>query len=139
MGNYQMSDDNISNYLAGGVDSKAHPLDRFTHKVVTNLLMRGAIPWLVSCLEKYTEEEFHMRMADPYFDFIDDWWSHHPKRYEAFIRGAKKMRHRFNFDVAAITDRVIFVLGQKAGWTVYPQEVNKLRDTIQRVGEEIYS
>lgn len=133
-----MSDD-ITNYLAGAVNTKQHPLDRFTDKLVTNLLHKLAIPWLVSCLEKYSEEEFHMRMADPYFDFIDDWYSNHPKKYNAFIKGAKKMRHRFTFDVQGITSRVIFVIESKSGWKVYDYEVPKLRDTIMRVGEEIYS
>ena len=80
-----------------------------------------------------------MRMSDPYFDFIDDWWSNHPKKYEGFIKGARKMRHRFNFDVEAITNRVIYVIEKNSGWHIYPTEYSKLRDTIQKVGEEIYS
>lgn len=134
-----MTSDDITNYLAGAADNNQHPLDRFTKKIVTNLLSRYCVPWLVSCLEKYSETEFHMRMSDPYFDFIDDWYSNHPKKYNTFIAVAKKMRHRFNYDVAAITERVIFVLGQKAGWQVYDYEKTKLWDTVQRVGEEIYS
>lgn len=133
-----MSDD-IANYLASAAGTKQHPLDRFTNKIVTNLLMRYCIPWLASCLEKYTEEEFHMRMADIYFDFIDDWYSNHPGKYNAFIKGAKKMRHRFTYDPEAITQRVIFILENRGGWHVYDYEVPKLRDTILRVGEEIYS
>src|SRR5215831_16428270 len=123
-----MSDDNLANYLAGAANTKSHPLDRFTNRIVTNMLMKFCIPWLSSCLQKYSETEFHMRMSDPYFDFIDDWYSNHPNKYNAFIKAARKMRHRYTYDPEAVTQRVRYVLETRAGWTVYDHELIKLRD-----------
>jgi hypothetical protein len=48
------------------------------------------------------------------------------------------MKDSFNFDVDEITGRVIMLLAAK-GWTVYDWEAVKLKETIQKVKEEIYS
>lgn len=130
--------DDLANYLAGGAESK-HPLDRFTQKVITNLLMHYCIPWLTSCLQKYPESYFHQKMVDPRWDFIADWKLNHADKYPKFIAGARKLRHRFTFDTDAVTDRVVNSIKLKAGWTIHPYEYILLRDVVDRVRQEIYS
>ena len=133
------SDDRLAEYLAGAAQPGTHALDRFTHKVITNLLMHYCIPWLAHCLSSYSEAEFHAKMMDPSWDFITDWKINHADKYPRFINGARRLRHRFTFDVDAITERVVGSIRMQAGWQVYPYEYIILRDTIERVKGEIYA
>ena len=41
-----MSDDKISDYMAEGVGSKQHPLDRFVKRFVKSVINSFVIPWL---------------------------------------------------------------------------------------------
>lgn len=134
-----MSDDELAGYLSGAAQDNTHPLDRFTQRVITNLLMHYCIPWLVSCIEKYPESYFHQKMLDPSWDFIMDWKINHADKYPRFINGARKLRHRFRFDTDAITDRVIHTIQARAGWTIKSYEYILLKDVIERVRQEIYS
>ena len=133
------NDENLADYLSGAVSpGKQHALDRFTQKVVTNLLMHYCIPWLASCLTRYSEADFHAKMADPSWDFVYDWEINHKDRFHKFIAGARRLRHRFVFDVDAITERVVGSIRMKAGWQIYPYEYMILQDTISRVRDLIY-
>ena len=131
-----MSEEETAGYLAEGVNKKGHPLDRFVKRVVTNILIHYAVPWLTECLSKYSNADFHQKMMLG-FDFISDWKMNHPERYEKFIKGAKKMKDSFNFDVDEITNRIVLLLGSK-GWIVYDWEAGRLRQTIYQVKLEIY-
>ena len=133
-----MSED-LAKYLAQGASTPKHPLDRFTNRIVTNLLMRYCVPWLEACLTKYSEYDFHMRMLDPSFDFVNDWYTNHPKKYRSFLSGARKLRHRFTFDTDQVLQRVMYAIQVKSGLNIYPSEVIRLRDTIDMVRMEIYS
>ncbi len=133
-----MSDDRLADYLAGAAQPGTHALDRFTHRVITNLLMHYCIPWLAHCLTTYSEADFHARMLDPSFDFISDWRLNHADRYPKFVAGARRLRHRFRFDVDAITERVATSISTQAGWQIYPFEYLILHSTISRVKDEIY-
>lgn len=134
-----MSDDeHLASYLSSAVQPGQHALDKFTQKVVTNLLMYYCIPWLASCLTRYSEADFHAKMADPTWDFITDWQVNHGERFDKFIKGARRLRHRFVFDVDAITERVAGSIQMKAGWRIFPFEYLILHDTISRVRNQIY-
>lgn len=128
--------DDICNYLSSGFKAK-HPLDTFVSRIVNRILMDYLTPWLVECLEKYSNEDFHQKMAAN-FDFIADWKLNHPRRYSMFIKGGRRFRNRIDFDKAAILERVVKIL-MNNGWTVYPEEVFKLGKTIRTVMQEIDS
>lgn len=125
----------IGEYLSQGFH-KTHPLDRFVSGVVNKILTNYVVPWLVECLSKYTEIDFHIKMSQN-FDFISDWQINHPKKYNMFIRGGRKFKERVRFDTDEILARVVTIL-ENNGWTVYPSEMNKLRYTIQQVRMQIY-
>ena len=110
-----MSDHDLADYLTQGAQDRKHPLDRFTNKIVTSLLMRYCIPWLAHCLSTYSESDFHSRMSDPFFDFINDWKMNHPDKYPKFIHGARKLRHRFTFDTEQVLGRIMYVVQFKSG------------------------
>lgn len=135
-----MTQDDLAKYLAGGLTSdRMHPLDKFTHNLITNIIYKLVIPWFVYVIQKYDEMYFHQKMLDPSWDFITDWKINHYERYGKMIRYSRKFRHRFHFDTDEVLNRVLGALRAEAGWTIYDHEILKLRDTIDRVRIEIYS
>src|SRR5437899_549772 len=137
MGIMSRDDERLADYLSSGTQVGTHALDKFTQNIVTNLLMHYCIPWLTHCVTRYSEQDFHRKMADPTWDFIMDWQINHADRYPKFIAGARKLRHRFVFNTDVITERVVGSIKMKAGWQIYPYEYMILRDTIERVRNEI--
>lgn len=132
-----MAYDGWGDYLADGMKTQSnHPIDRFVRRFVKNMLTEFALPWLGDCLTKYSEAEFHQKMAEG-FDFISDWQLNHKYKYSMFIKGARRMRNKFEFDVNDITSRVVQLLNQ-AGWQVYDFEYNNLWVTINNVKASIY-
>jgi hypothetical protein len=132
-----MRDKDLANFMTDGVQPKTHALDRFVRKFVNTLVNSFVVPWLASCLAKYSEYDFHARMQDPQFDFIADWKTNHPDKYPAFIRKAQKLKHNIDFNENEITDRIVRILNEQ-GWTVYAFERDKLLSTVVRVKGEIY-
>lgn len=130
-----MSDDDkdLAKYLGEAVKKDSHPLDLFVRKVVNNILLEFCIPWLTECLEKYTEQDFHDRMNDTLFDFVDDWKTNHAKWFRAFIFGARRLRHAYDWDSKAITERVVAVLTQRQGWTISENEYVRLFHTMEQL------
>lgn len=128
----------LADILAAKVIPKdsSHSYDATMKGAVTNLLLQGAIPWLASCFEKYSEEQFHQKMAEG-FNFIEDWQQNHKARYTAFIFGAKAIKNRFYWNSGAIVEGVVEML-QRKGWSVYRNEQAELMRTVETVRTEIY-
>lgn len=134
-----MTQDDLARYLAGGLSTdKMHPLDKFTHKLIMNVLYQIVIPWFVTVITKYPEAYFHQKMADPSWDFIVDWKTNHADKYGKMIHYARKLRRRFHFDTQEVLNRVVGALNEEAGWIIYPEETMQLYDVIDRVRAEIY-
>ncbi len=127
----------ISDYMADGVSSKQHPLDRFVKRFIKSVINSFIVPWLSSCLIKYSEADFHAKMQDSTFDFIKDWETNHQDKYPKFIHRAQKLKHNIDFNEDEVTNRVIGILNAH-GWTVYAQERTKLYNTVARVKGDIY-
>jgi hypothetical protein len=127
----------LGDYMADGVENKVHPLDKFVKKFVKSVINSFVVPWLASCLQKYSEADFHLRMQDTSFDFINDWETNHPKKYSSFISKAQKLKHNIDFNEEEVTNRVVGILNAQ-GWTVYSYERAKLFNTVLRVKGEIY-
>lgn len=126
------SSDNLTKSLTDSVKKDGHALDIFVKKIVSSLLSEFAIPWLVDCLEKYSEKDFHDRMADPMFDFVNDWQTNHSRKFKAFMMGARRMRHAYDFNSDVITARVAAIL-KEHGWTIHDNEYIRLWHTMQQL------
>lgn len=129
----------LAKYFADAVQKDSHPLDLFVKKIVNNILLEFCIPWLLSCFEKYNEADFHTRMKDSLFDFINDWEQNHAKRFKAFMLGARRLRSYYDFDSKAITERVVAVLTQRQGWTLTEEETVRLYYTMEALRQRIES
>lgn len=130
------SNENLAKSLTEAVKKDGHALDIFVRKIVNSLLVEMAIPWLVECLKKYSEQDFHKRMADPMFDFINDWETNHHKKFKAFMMGARRMRHAYDFNSQVITSRVVDIL-KEHGWSIYENEYIRLYFTMEALRGKI--
>jgi len=127
-----------TDFLSEGVKTKSKfGFDSMMRKMINNILAEFVIPWLGSCLTRYSEADFHARMNNPNFSFIQDWKDNHGDKYTRFIKTARKMRNRFDFDTITVTGKVVAIL-TKNGWTVQDHEILKLKDTVETVKKEIY-
>jgi len=124
------SSDNLAKSLTETVKKDGHALDIFVRKIVNSMLVDMAIPWLVNCLEKYSEEDFHKKMNDQMFDFVNDWETNHPKKFKAFLLGARKLRHAYDFNSELITAEIVKILTEH-GWTIHENEYIRLWYTMQ--------
>lgn len=124
--------------LTETIKKDGHPLDLFVKRVVNSMLTEFCIPWLVNCLEKYTEADFHNKMLDPDFSFIDDWRANHTKKFKAFVLGARRLRYAYDFNSQAITMKVITIL-ENNGWSVNDTETIQLFYTMEALKQMIES
>ena len=132
-------EEKLSNYFkdSPGIHSKNNRFTRTIRKVITNWMIAAVVPWLSYCLQKYSEQDFHMRMADPHFDFLLDWKTFHIQRYNTMLKIARKWRGIYELDINEVLDLIVKILNKESGWTVYPWEKIKLYETINRVKQEI--
>ena len=133
-----MSDnsDEITHSLTETIKKEGHPLDLFVKRVVGGVLAEFVVPWLVECLQKYSEEDFHQKMRDNTWDFINDWQQNHHKKFKAFIFGAKRLKYAYDFDSKAITKQVVTIL-EKNGWTIEENETVRLYWTAEEIRQMI--
>ena len=100
------------------LDKKKNRFTNTIRKVLTNWLIAIVVPWLAYCLRKYSEDEFHAKMADSNFDFLVDWKTNHAKRYNDMIRLARKYKNMFVLDEWEVMDRVLTILRTETSWDV---------------------
>lgn len=132
------NDEKIAKTLTESIRKDGHPLDLFVKRVVNSMLTEFCIPWLVSCLQKYSEDDFHKRMLDPDFDFISDWKANHAKKFKAFVLGARRLRYAYDFNSQAITMKVIAIL-EDNNWKVNETETIQLFYTMESLKQMIES
>ena len=75
-------------------------------------------------------------MNDTLFDFINDWEVNHPKKFKAFLIGARRLRYAYDFDSQEITKRVVTIL-QDNGWTIGENEYMRLYFTMEALRVKI--
>ena len=126
----------IAKDLTEAIKKDNHPLDVFVKKIVNSILVEFAVPWLVDCLKKYEETDFHTKMSDPTWDYINDWETNHHKRFKAFVMGARKLRYAYDFDSQTITSKVVGIL-QDNGWRISDSESIQLYYTMESLRQMI--
>jgi len=133
---YSVSSDDLTKSLCDSVQKNGHPLDLFVKRVVGGVLSEFVVPWLVECLQKYDETEFHTKMYDSTWDFVNDWQSNHPKKFKAFIFGARRLRYAYDFNSKAITEQVVNIL-ENNGWKIDDTESIQLYYTAESIRKMI--
>lgn len=107
--------------------------------------------WLASCFTRYSEEEFHKKMATSYkikdtqgrvfeipgFNFIEDWKVNHGTRWKTFIFNARLHKNHLNLDEQGIMSVVDNIVRQKK-WTLTENERKGIYYTANRLKNIIY-
>lgn len=117
-------------------EEKGNRFDRMMKSSVTAILLEIISPWIVECLKKYTEEDFHKRMAEG-FDFYQDWQDNHRERYATIVRRARRISRFLDFDVDRILGRVEYILYTES-WILSIPEREKMKEALIRVRKDIY-
>lgn len=132
-----MSDpDKVNDILTSGAHYNHSSFAASINRIMTEFMMVVITPWVVSCFEKYDEPFFHQKMKDG-FNFIEDWRTNHPEKYNTFIKKGRKLRHFFKIDENDIMNKVDKLL-QTKGWTLYPEEKEQIKEQIKTLKFEIY-
>lgn len=115
---------------------------------MTGLVQSMITPWMINCLQKYSEQEFHQIMKSGNytyenkqyqgFDFIKDWEINHHRKISMFRKMAKTMKNVINFDDRKFLEKIVTVL-ETQEWNLTVQEIQCLHHTILKVKDIIYN
>ena len=135
-----LKDDDIAlaDQLKEAVKPRRNRFAEMLSSTISSVLEEVVAPWINECFSKYTEWEFHDKMANGTFDFIADWEANHPEKYSKFLRYSRPLAKRglLNLDHDLIFEQVMRIF-LKRGWHVNEYERAKLMETILRIIEEI--
>lgn len=107
--------------------------------------------WLASCFTRYSEDEFHRKMATSYkikdgqgrifevpgFNFIEDWKVNHGTRWKTFIFNARLHKNHLNLNESGIMGVVDSIVKQK-NWTLTENERKGIYYTANRIKNIVY-
>ncbi len=134
--------------------NKSH-FDRAMTGIVTTAIDGFAVPWIIKCLRKYTEAQFHYRLNGHFcsihdaahlqftnqcipFSFIVDWHLNHKTSYSWFLRQLKFLKRWYDFDVDIIYRNLIEYLGGTWGWKLLEHERRQIYKEICQVRNMVY-
>lgn len=127
------SEDEIGDILTNKQNSS---FNASVGRILNEFLKIVIAGWVKSCFEKYSEEFFHQKMREQ-FNFIDDWKTNHPEKYNSFVKKARKLKYFFRIDENDIMNRVETLL-IKNNWKLYPEEKEMIMSQIIQFKKEIY-
>lgn len=115
------------------------------HNQFLSSIMGVIISWVTSCFKRYSEKQFHDKMAQKYiyidgktgmkfelvgFDFISDWKKYHHYTFDKIIPTIKRLG--LKLDKQELHKLTVEAL-QKHGWTITEIEKQSLYHTINRL------
>jgi hypothetical protein len=134
--------------------NKSH-FDRAMTGIVTTAIDGFAVPWIIKCLRKYTEAQFHYRLNGHFcsihdaahleftnecmpFSFILDWHLNHKTSYGWFLTQLKLLKRWYEFDVDAVYRNLIEYLSVTWGWQILEHERRQIYKEICQVRNMVY-
>lgn len=128
-----VSDKEIENIITG---NNNFSFQASITRIITEFMMSAVVPWFRSCLQKYTQEQFHEYMKNG-FSFIADWKTNHPEKYQTFIGRAKRVKYFIKIDEHDILRRIEVIMA-KEGWMLHESESQMILEDIRRLKQDIY-
>ncbi len=114
------------------------------HNHIMMQMLSMVIGWIVSCFNKYSEEEFHQKMNGFFiyrnttvngFDFIADWEKFHKRKYEAIIKAVRYSK--VVLDKKTVQQGIRRALSEH-GWTIKQHEYHSFDILVERLYNKIY-
>lgn len=128
----------ISNKLTNLFRPKSR-LDKVITAIIRELMDYKVVPYFVDVISRYTEAEFHDKLANG-FDIVDDLRDNHPDIYGGFIKVTRKLRNRLNFDHRVLFDMIISIVESPPyNWKITNTEHVQLYNMVIKLNDEIYS
>ena len=116
--------------------------DKINSQNVASSISVVIAPFMVNVLSKYSEADFHMKMAQRYideqgklcfgFDFIADWRDQHPYAFNIMTYFSRTLRNQLNFDVEIATDMVVDII-RAWKWHISAQEQKSIHHLLYRI------
>ena len=136
----------LSDAFAKGVQTKGTSFEAGQNAnmrpMIKLALDQFMVPWFISVLNKYSEPQFHQKMSGRYvnrlgqtvqgFDFVGDLFRNHARKINGFLTIARRSKGMFSIDVEYQINIITNVVRQK-GWTVYPHEIESIRDGLYKI------
>lgn len=152
----------LTDYFSQGFTPKKEMgrFDRTMSRVITKGVREFVVKWLIECLQKYSEAEFHRRLNPFYciwhnvvhhakdwdrrtcqqFDFIDDMKMNHVEWHAGALKTARRLSYRnwLQFDETEIFQRIEGMLMTKYGWHLLEHERKVIWIDILKMKADIY-
>ena len=136
----------LKDFLIRGSVNNDDDYDSNIKSMFDTIVKNFAAAWLIRCLTKYDEPEFHRRFEESYiydgkeykgFDFITDMKKHHKKTWYLFCKMAPKIGDVLLFDDMKFLHKVTRVLELK-GWTLLFHEIQCIHHIILMIRKIVY-
>lgn len=136
----------LKDFLIEGSVEKNADYDSNIKSIFDPIIKNFAAAWLIKCLTKYDESEFHRRFSESYifngqrykgFDFIADMEQHHKKMWFIFRKMAPKMGDVLLYDDMKFLHKVTSVLELK-GWKLQFHEIQCIHHIILMIKKVVY-
>lgn len=152
----------LTDYFSQGFTPKKDMgrFDRTMSRVITKGVREFVVTWIIECLQKYSEIEFHRRLNPFYciyhdivhhknewntktcqqFDFIDDMKMNHSAWHAGALNTARRLSYRnwLQFDENEIFIRIEGLLVNKYGWHLLDHERKIIWQDIIKMKKDIY-
>lgn len=142
-----LPDGSLSSGLKSGIERKTGSrFDDTMSGIVTSLIDRMIVPWILYCIRKYSEADFHTRLSGWFcgphnqihpqypemwdegcmpFTFIGDMHRNHKTQYAAILKSAGVLKKFYTFNVP-VTHQVIVDELRNVGWTIQEHESDQI-------------
>lgn len=158
----RQSDSDMKGQLSSALRAGAVPqqqqksrFDQTMSVIVTSAIDGFAVPWIIKCLKKYTEGEFHYRLNGHFcsihdaahmsftnecipFSFIVDWHLNHKIGYEFFLKQLKLLKRWYEFDIDVIYRNLLQYLSVTWGWQILEHERRQIYKELGQIRNMVY-
>jgi len=148
----------LSKAIKAGAEIKHQSrFDSTMSSMITSAVDAFAVPWLIKCLKKYSEADFHTRLSGQFcsihnavhpqgmtssecmpFSFILDFHLNHKLGYTWFLKTLKYLHKWYEINVDTIYANLTEYLTKEWGWTLLPHELTQIHKELGQIRNMIY-
>lgn len=142
---------------AGAQPQQSNRFDRAMSNMISTAVDSFAVPWLIKCLKKYTEQDFHTRLLGQFcsihntthsiideragcmaFTFILDFHLNHKRDYGWFLKTLRYLHKWYEINIDTIYTNLIDYLENTWGWKLLDHEKVQIYNELGQIRHMIY-
>ena len=147
----------LSAAIRAGAKPQSNHFDRAMSTLVSHAVDSFAVPWIIKCLKKYTEGQFHERLSGNYcsihntvhnvideragcmpFTFILDFHLNHKKDYGWFLKTLRYLHRWYEINIDTIYQNLTNYLENTWGWRLYDHEKAQIYKELGQIRNMVY-